>query len=546
MIYRRRWVYRLNVMEPISPITLDVLEGYLQCRYLGTLRLAGDRGEPSEYLAAVEERRQLVRTILDNKGCRAGARVKGGIALTREALLRGEEMILDARLVRDGMVMDYPGLQRMRGDSALGHFHYAPMFFCAGRRPDRIERVLVEVLALLLENVQGVVPRSGLMCCGPGGKSVRVKFSVGLKAAKELLEAVRQVQRHEVQPRLILNEHCSTCEFSGRCQEQAVRDDSISLLRGLGEKAIAAYARKGILTLTQLAHTFRPRRSGKRSGGTSPKRYHALRALAIRDRQVYVLGTPSLPNSDVTIYLDLEGVPDDGFVYLIGMLVCDGTSQTSHSFWANGKGEEGAMFERFLDVVASYGEPTIIAYGGYERAFIKRMRDRTLRKKLVDGVLARLVNLLGIVYAHFYFPTHSNGLKEIGRVLGARWTEAGASGARSLLWRHCWETSGDHAWKEKLVIYNQEDCAALRTVTEYLRRSGVPESSEPPMLHVQELDRLAYAPKWARHNLQTTTSKRSTPAHSSTTSSNGCSCARTVVSRGASGNPAYTATGCSR
>ncbi|HXS95170.1 MAG TPA: hypothetical protein VN736_11230 [Candidatus Limnocylindrales bacterium] len=39
----------------------------------------------------------------------------------------------------------------------------------------------------------------------------------------------------------------------------------------------------------------------------------------------------------MAIYLDLEGVPDEDFVYLIGMIVCDGESQTPYSFWADGK-----------------------------------------------------------------------------------------------------------------------------------------------------------------------------------------------------------------
>lgn len=72
-------------------------------------------------------------------------------------LIRGEKIILDASLVRDGMMMEYPGLQRVHGDSLLGHFHYAPIFFSAGRRPNRVERALIEVLALLLEDVQGIL-----------------------------------------------------------------------------------------------------------------------------------------------------------------------------------------------------------------------------------------------------------------------------------------------------------------------------------------------------------------------------------------------------
>ena len=86
-------------------------------------------------------------------------------------------------------------------------------------------------------------------------------------------------------PRLLLNDHCPVCEFRQRCHDQAVREDNLSLLRGLGEKEVNGYARKGILTLTQLAHTFRPRRKGKRAKGRTNPRYHALQALAIRDKR---------------------------------------------------------------------------------------------------------------------------------------------------------------------------------------------------------------------------------------------------------------------
>ena len=82
-----------------------MLEGYYQCRYFGTLRLAGDGGEPSEYLAATEERRRLVRTALENKICHSGAQIARGIFVTREMLIRGEKIILDASLVRDGMMI---------------------------------------------------------------------------------------------------------------------------------------------------------------------------------------------------------------------------------------------------------------------------------------------------------------------------------------------------------------------------------------------------------------------------------------------------------
>ncbi len=273
-------------MEPTTPLTLAVLEGYLTCKYLGSLRLAGEHGKFSEYLVALDESRSLARTALTKKIAEGNGRLSQGTLLTREALLRGDELILDARLVSEEMVIEYPGLCRVNGDSPLGGFHYVPILFSAGRRPDRTERILVEVLALLLAGSQGMLPRYGIVYFGTVFKSVKIKFSDGLKRAKDLLSTIRPLQTRELQPRLIVNEHCSQCEFSVRCHEQAIREDNISLLRGIGQKAITAYARRGILRLTQLAHTFRPRRRGKRAEQKNPKRYHALQALAVRDRRV--------------------------------------------------------------------------------------------------------------------------------------------------------------------------------------------------------------------------------------------------------------------
>src|SRR5262249_7746536 len=149
-------------------------------------------------------------------------------------------------------------------------------------------------------------------------------------------------------PRLRLNDHCKVCEFRKRCHAQAVEDDDISLLQGLGEKEVGRYNRKGIFTLTQLSCTFRPRRRGKGGKKTSYAHYAALQALAIREKKIFVYGSPSLPEKPVRIFLDVEGYAERGFVYLIGMIVCDRGAETCHSFWADGPGQEQRMFEEFL------------------------------------------------------------------------------------------------------------------------------------------------------------------------------------------------------
>src|SRR5260370_31255304 len=96
------------------------------------------------------------------------------------------------------------------------------------------------------------------------------------------------------------------------------------------------------------------------------------------------------------------------------------------------------------------------------------MRKQAKKKAPVDRVLKSLVNVLSLVYAHVYFPTYSNGLKEVGACLGCSWSDPEASGAQSVVWRTWSQATRDEQWKQRLITYNLEDCAALKRVTEFI------------------------------------------------------------------------------
>src|SRR5262249_38127073 len=76
------------------------------------------------------------------------------------------------------------------------------------------------------------------------------------------------------------------------------------------------------------------------------------------------------------------------------------------------------------------------------------------------------VNLLSLVFGHIYFPTHSNGLKEIAGFLGFRWSGLPASGLEAIVWRHRWEASRNPSVKQALLDYNRQDCEALELVAD--------------------------------------------------------------------------------
>jgi predicted RecB family nuclease len=416
-----------------TKITRDIIESYLRCKYKGHLKLDGQQGTPSDYgLLVVASQEDLRRLAIEKIRARHPTEaVERNLRLTLPTLKRGSAFLLDATLEDDHIALAFDGLQRVPGSSKLGDFYYVSVLFAESRQVHKYQRVLLEAYGVLLSRLQGRVPGRGIIWHGKDCRATQIRLSPDPRKGDRLLEELRQMQTTEAPLRLVLNDHCHICEFRQQCHQQAVQEDSISLLRGIKEKEVKAYARKGILTVTQLAHTFRPRRRGKRAPPRVNRHAHALQALAVRDKKVYVFGTPHLSASTVRIYLDVEGNPEEGFDYLIGLIVVVGDKQERYSFWADTRDQEVQIFEQFLAVVGRHHDFLVFCYGAYERAFLKRMRTRAKNKKRVDRVLKALVNVLSLVYAHFYFPTYSNGLKDVGACLGCSWSDPDASGVRA-------------------------------------------------------------------------------------------------------------------
>jgi hypothetical protein len=279
---------------------------------------------------------------------------------------------------------------------------------------------------------------------------------------------LQEIREMATPPRLVLNSHCQVCEFRQRCHAEATAKDDLSLLRGMSEKEINKCGRKGILTVTQMSYTFRLRKKSKRSKRKSQPHHHALQALALREKKIHVLGNPELPACTTRVYLDIEGDPERGFDYLVGLIVEANGMVERHSFWGDSQAEEPRLFQQFLDVVGRHEDYRIYSYGSYEAAFLRRVSKGSGREELAEGVLSRWVNVLSIIHTHVYFPTYANGLKDVAGYLGFRWTEGDASGVQSVVWRRRWEETGSAALKDRLTTYNLEDCAALQRVTECL------------------------------------------------------------------------------
>ena len=124
------------------------------------------------------------------------------------------------------------------------------------------------------------------------------------------------------------------------------------------------------------------------------------------------------------MFIDVEGLPDCDFYYLIGLRWPSMNGIEQRSLWADTAEDEGKLWADLLAVLSSIKSPTLVHYGSFETTFFKKMTDRygAPTEDFVAGkALGSAINLLSVIFAHIYFPTYSNGLKEIAKYLGFNW-----------------------------------------------------------------------------------------------------------------------------
>jgi len=172
------------------------------------------------------------------------------------------------------------------------------------------------------------------------------------------------ISAHEsVPPKLILNSHCPLCPFRDHCRKEAEDEDNLSLLGKMTQKIIRRYEKKGIFTVKQLSYVFNPRRRRKKSVAANSVFNLELQALALRTEKIYLHETPLIPTNQVELFLDIEGIPDQCFHYLIGLIAVSKDAIKTYSFWANTHDDEATIFQNFLTVAATYENAPIYHYG---------------------------------------------------------------------------------------------------------------------------------------------------------------------------------------
>lgn len=374
------------------------------------------------------------------------------------------KFLIDAKLVADRLQADCSILTR------VSQLNYEPTIFIGTHTINNTDKLNLMFVGYVLAKIQGKLPEIGHIV-NVKGESQRLKIERSHKVLIPLLESLQEWlnESSPEEPPVILNKHCPICQFREQCQTKAIQEDNLSRLDRMTPKLIRQYEKKGIFTVKQLSYLFKPRKRKKRAKNPPPITHNIeLQALAIRTGKIYLQELPTFVRHDTELYLDIEGLPDENFSYLIGLLVCQENRLKYHYFWAENAENESEIWQEFLAFVAQYPDAPIYHYGSYEPRVINTLtkRYKTNSKPVVD----RIININKQIYGKVYFPVYSNQLKEIASFVGATWTSPNASGLQSLVWRQYWDETHDEQYKSILLTYNEEDCQALKLLVDKLTR----------------------------------------------------------------------------
>jgi predicted RecB family nuclease len=479
-------------MDPSPLLTDEIFTAFLHCRYKAHLELRGITGEKSDYERSHAERAASYRTLATEELLRRhhGASVIQRPSSLSDALLTGVPLILGTTASDAGDSCRIDALERVDLTGTIPATAYAPIFFVHNEKVSSHDRLLCAFQASILSRVQGAQPQFGTIVNGKNFKQSRVELVTLAGALGNTLGQLKTLAAGEKAPPLVLNKHCSECEFRRQCRATAIQKDDLSLLTGLSPKEIAEHNRKGIFTITQFSYTFRPGRMKRIVEAGGRRHDPALQALALRERTIYITQRQAVPNPKVKVYLDAEGLIDPTFIYLLGLLIVEGDSCQRLSFWADRPTEEAAIWASFLHILVGLGEDFVLYhYGSYDSRFLQRMAKlHGGDPELLRRIEGRSVNVLALIHGRVFFPTYGNDLKSLAGYFGFSWSIPEPSGLQAIAWRYDWEATGEETFKQRLLDYNQEDCSALQRVVEAIRSLGADPSSDGVSQQVANVD----------------------------------------------------------
>ena len=123
-----------------------------------------------------------------------------------------------------------------------------------------------------------------------------------------------------------------------------------------------------------------------------------------------------------------------------------------------------------------YPQAPIYHFCPYEAQTARKLTRHysSLPHDALQRLLHRFVDIHWCVTEAVTLPVESYALKHIARWMGFEWRDSEANGAQSICWYNEWLTTGDRAYLDAILRYNEDDCRATYHVKRWLTEFAQP------------------------------------------------------------------------
>ena len=388
---------------------------------------------------------------------------------TLEFMKKGADLIWQGRLESENWVGIPDLLERRKGKSKLGAWHYVPVDIKSSGSLKKEHRMQLILYAIMLERLQGKLPEEA---CIINRLGERICFSIDDNRGdfEDALGRIEKILASPTPPLPFLTKKCLESPWGKECIRLAEEGQDIALLYRVDRRSLASLRDVGIKTLDDV-RKMRPSDVAKvvpQIKESSLERMQ-LQAQSLVEKKWFLRKHKKIPESPVELYFDIEGDPLYSVEYLFGILMKDDAGDRYVPFVAEKPDEEAKMWHEFLRWLETLPDEYIVYhFASYEKGRLTMLSERYGGSKALDRFYDNLFDLYDVVTSCLVLPVYFYGLKDIAKLLGFRWRNKSAGGAQSIFWYEDWVDNGDRKVLDTIVEYNEDDVRATKFMKEWL------------------------------------------------------------------------------
>ena len=410
--------------------------------------------------------------------------IKSGVALIHGGRIRKDDLLGDPDLLRKtsygyiaGDIKSGAGLEGNE-DLSKPKKHYAVQ---VALYTDILRQLNFSQSyePFILDINKQTIPYNLLKSIDKGGATLWETYEVSLQNARDIVAK-------RTTPRPASCAICKLCQWYEACKTEIKRLDDLTLIPGLGRSkrdSLALY----IDTVDDLAQCdISAYTKGKKTifQGIGPdsllKFKKRAQLLKYPNPKPYLTEAISFPAHSTELFFDIEVDPLRDFCYLHGFVKRTSFDNKTEEFIGFFTEDESCAEERFefkkaYEFILSNRPCSIYYYSKYERTIWRKLQAKhpdVCSQNDIEIIFdpANAIDLyFDVVTKKTEWPTNDHSIKTLAKYLGFSWRDKNPSGAASIEWFDKWVNSRDPSDKERILLYNEDDCRATRVLLDGIK-----------------------------------------------------------------------------